>query len=60
MKVAVASVDGESISHHFGRSQCFIVITGVTAEELLDGIDMIEDRKQIFDHMHGNSVVFTY
>ncbi|MCU0961703.1 MAG: NifB/NifX family molybdenum-iron cluster-binding protein [Pirellulaceae bacterium] len=25
MKVAVASVDGVSISHHFGRSQCFIV-----------------------------------
>ena len=25
MKIAVASVDGVSISHHFGRSQCFIV-----------------------------------
>ena len=25
MKVAVASADGVSISHHFGRSQCFIV-----------------------------------
>lgn len=25
MKVAVASTDGVSISHHFGRSQCFIV-----------------------------------
>jgi hypothetical protein len=35
-------------------------ITGVEADELASGIDMIEDRKQIFDHMHGNSVVFTY
>lgn len=25
MKVAVASIDGVSISHHFGRSQCFII-----------------------------------
>lgn len=25
MKVAVASEDGSSISHHFGRSQCFLV-----------------------------------
>ncbi len=25
MKIAVASIDGVSISHHFGRSQCFIV-----------------------------------
>lgn len=25
MKVAVASADGLSISHHFGRSQCFMV-----------------------------------
>jgi predicted peroxiredoxin len=35
-------------------------ITGVEADQLAPGIDMIEDRKQIFDHMHGNSVVFTY
>jgi predicted Fe-Mo cluster-binding NifX family protein len=25
MKIAVASIDGVSISHHFGRSECFIV-----------------------------------
>jgi predicted peroxiredoxin len=35
-------------------------ITGVEADELAPGIDMIEDRKQIFDHLHGKSVVFTY
>ena len=35
-------------------------ITGVEADQLASGIDMIEDRKQIFDHMHFNSVVFTY
>ena len=35
-------------------------ITGVEADQLAPGIDMIEDRKQIFDHMHLNSVVFTY
>lgn len=35
-------------------------ITGVKAEELAPGIEMIEDRKQIFDHLHVNSVVFTY
>ena len=35
-------------------------ITGVEAEELVPGIQMIEDRKQIFDHLHVNSVVFTY
>jgi predicted peroxiredoxin len=35
-------------------------ITGVKAEELASGIDMIEDRKQIFDHLHANAVVFTY
>ncbi len=35
-------------------------ITGVGADELAPGIEMIEDRKQIFDHMHANSVVFTY
>jgi len=35
-------------------------ITGVEADQLAPGIDMIEDRKQIFDHMHFNSVVFTY
>ena len=25
MKIAVASIDGLTISHHFGRSRCFIV-----------------------------------
>ena len=25
MKIAVASEDGVSISHHFGRSRCFLV-----------------------------------
>jgi predicted peroxiredoxin len=35
-------------------------ITGVEADELAPGIEMIQDRKQIFDHMHTNSVVFTY
>ena len=35
-------------------------ITGVETDELAPGIEMIEDRKQIFDHMHANSVVFTY
>ncbi|MCL4191911.1 MAG: DsrE/DsrF/DrsH-like family protein [Thermoguttaceae bacterium] len=35
-------------------------ITGVKAEELAPGIEMIKDRKQIFDHLHVNSVVFTY
>ena len=35
-------------------------ITGVEADELAPGIDMIEDRKQIFDHLHADSVVFTY
>ena len=35
-------------------------ITGVKAEELAPGIEMIKDRKQIFDHLHGDSVVFTY
>ena len=36
MKVAVASVDGVSISHHFGRSQCFIVFD-VVGETVGDG-----------------------
>jgi predicted peroxiredoxin len=35
-------------------------ITGVEAEDLAPGIEMIADRGQIFDHMHANSVVFTY
>jgi predicted peroxiredoxin len=35
-------------------------ITGVETDELAPGIEMIEDRKQIFDHMHADSVVFTY
>ena len=35
-------------------------ITGVQASQLAKGIEMVEDRKQIFDHLHGNSVVFTY
>jgi len=35
-------------------------IMGVQAEELAPGIQMVEDRKQIFDHLHVNSVVFTY
>ena len=35
-------------------------ITGVEAEELAPGIQMIEDRKQIFDHLHVDSVVLTY
>jgi predicted peroxiredoxin len=35
-------------------------ITGVTAEELAPGIEMIEDRGQIFDHLHSNAVVFSY
>lgn len=35
-------------------------ITGVQADELAPGIEMIEDRKQIFDSLHANSVVFSY
>ncbi len=35
-------------------------ITGVEASELAPGIEMIKDRKQIFDHLHADSVVFTY
>jgi predicted peroxiredoxin len=35
-------------------------ITGVTAKELAPGIEMIKDRQQIFDHLHGNAVVFSY
>jgi predicted peroxiredoxin len=35
-------------------------MTGVKAEDLVPGIDMIQDRKQIFDELHANSVVFTY
>jgi predicted peroxiredoxin len=35
-------------------------VTGVTAEGLVPGIDMIQDRGQIFDHLHGNAVVFSY
>ena len=37
MKVAVASVDGVSISHHFGRSQCFIIFD-VDGEKIGDPI----------------------
>ena len=33
MKVAVASMDGVTISHHFGRSECFIVFD-VEGEEI--------------------------
>ena len=35
-------------------------VMGVKAEELAAGIEMIQDRKQIFDHLHANTVVFTY
>ncbi len=35
-------------------------ITGVETDELTPGIEMIKDRKQIFDHLHADSVVFTY
>ena len=35
MKIAVATVDGVSISHHFGRSQCFIVFD-VNGDEVGD------------------------
>jgi predicted peroxiredoxin len=35
-------------------------VMGVKAEELAPGIEMIKDRKQIFDHLHVNTVVFTY
>lgn len=35
-------------------------IMGVKTNELAPGIKMIEDRKQIFDHLHANAVVFTY
>jgi len=33
---------------------------GVKADELAPGIEMVKNRKQIFDHLHVNSVVFTY
>ena len=32
MKIAVASADGVSISHHFGRSQCLIIFDVVDGE----------------------------
>ena len=35
-------------------------IMGVKEAELARGIAMIKDRKQIFDHLHRDSVVFTY
>ncbi len=35
-------------------------ITGVQADQLAAGIEIVEDRKQIFDFLHANSVVFTY
>jgi hypothetical protein len=35
-------------------------IMGGKASELAPGIKMIEDRKQIFDHLHASTVVFTY
>ena len=35
MRIAVASADGGSISHHFGRSQCFIVYE-VEGKEIVD------------------------
>jgi len=35
-------------------------ITGVSADELAPGVTMIEDRRQLFDHLHADAVVFTY
>jgi predicted peroxiredoxin len=35
-------------------------ITGVEPDELTAGIEMIADREQIFDHLHAQTVVFTY
>ncbi|TWU31999.1 DsrE family protein [Novipirellula artificiosorum] len=35
-------------------------VTGVEADDLAPGIQLVEDRKQIFDHLHADSVVFTY
>jgi predicted peroxiredoxin len=35
-------------------------VMGVKAAELAPGIKMIQYRKQIFDHLHANSVVFSY
>ncbi|TWT76337.1 hypothetical protein CA13_68310 [Planctomycetes bacterium CA13] len=35
-------------------------ITGVQKDELVPGIQLIEDRKQLFDHLHNNTVVFSY
>jgi predicted peroxiredoxin len=33
---------------------------GVTEADLAEGIQMISDRMQLLDHLHANSVVFTY
>jgi len=35
MKIAVASVDGVTISRHFGRSQCFLVFD-IEGENIID------------------------
>lgn len=37
MKIAVASIDGASISQHFGRSRCFIVFD-VEGDEIRDEV----------------------
>lgn len=46
--------------HGFTASRFRSEVGSVEADELAPGIEMIQDRKQIFDHMHTNSVVFTY
>ncbi|MBN2476377.1 MAG: DsrE family protein [Pirellulales bacterium] len=54
------------VAHLLNRGAKIVVcplcakITGVTAEELAPGIAMIKDRRQIFGHLHGEAVVFSY
>ncbi len=35
-------------------------VMGVEADQLAEGIKMIEDRMQLFDHLHAGATVFTY
>ncbi|TWU37749.1 hypothetical protein Q31b_45380 [Novipirellula aureliae] len=35
-------------------------ITEVSEDQLTPGIELIKDRKQLFDYLHSNSVVFSY
>jgi len=58
VKIAVASIDGTSVSQHFGQSRCFIVFEvadgKVVGREVRDNTFTVHARGQCHGHGHGH------